>query len=187
MFVTAGQPTKIVTALDYERLPFGSPYQLIGGTLTVAPSPSFFHQNIVGELFGELRAFVRQHDLGTVILSPMDVHLTVVDVYQPDILFICKENLSQIDPLDRVRIVPDLVVEVLSPSTEEQDYDRKKTIYGECGVAEYWIVDPRERTVEVLLNERGKYRRESFVQAPAELVSPMFPGFSLSLEQLFKH
>ncbi|MDP4244194.1 MAG: Uma2 family endonuclease [Bacteroidota bacterium] len=187
MYLTTGQPKKIATALDYDRLPEGAPYQLIGGKLMLSPIPSFFHQNIVGELFAELHAFVRQYDLGKVVLSPMDVHLTVVDVYQPDLLFICKENLSQINPNDRIRIVPDLVVEVLSPSTEEQDYVRKRMIYGECGVAEYWIVDPAEHTVEVLLNDQGRFERASFVKEPSELTSPMFPGFSMSLQKLFQH
>ena len=174
---------KLTTAQDYDLLQEGAPYQLIAGELVLSPSPNFLHQDVLGELFAELRTYVRKHNLGKVIISPMDVHLTVIDIYQPDLLFIRKENLSKIDPGDRIRIVPDLVVEVLSPSTAVQDTTRKKRIYAECGVAEYWIVNPEEQTVEVLRNNNGEYRRESLLQDT--LRSPMFPEFSLPLETLF--
>ena len=151
----------------------------------MSPAPIFFHQRVLGRLFRALSEFVEQHNLGEVVMSPMDVHFTVIDVYQPDMLFIRKENLPKIDLYDWVRLVPDMVVEVLSPSTKAKDYKRKKIIYGECGVREYWIVDPKERTVEILVNENGEYRRESLLEPPDDLISPMFPGFALSLDKLF--
>lgn len=186
MFITPGQPTRFTTAKEYELLPEGAPYQLIGGELVMSPAPIFFHQRVLGRLFRALSDFVEVRDLGEVVISPMDVHLTVIDVYQPDMLFIRNENLPKIDPTNWVRLVPDMVLEVLSPSTSVKDYNRKKTIYGECGVREYWIVDPIEHTVEILVNESGSYRRESIFEGASNLISPMFPGFSLRLDELFR-
>src|SRR5947209_3684861 len=95
MYIEAEKPKKLTTAKDYERLPEGAPYQLIAGELVMSPAPILFHQRVGGRLFRSLSDFVEANDLGEVIISPMDVHLTVVDVYQPDLLFIRKENLTE--------------------------------------------------------------------------------------------
>ena len=185
MYVRPGQPTRFTTALEYERLPEGTPYELIGGQLVMSPAPILFHQRITKRLLQALSDFVETHELGEVIISPMDVYFTLIDVYQPDLLFIRKENVPKLDPNGWVKLVPDMVVEVLSPTTKQNDYARKKKIYGECGVSEYWIVDPSLKTAEILVNDGGEYKTEFLFKEGDNLTSSMFPGFSLPLPKLF--
>ncbi len=173
------------TARDFERLPEGSPYQLIAGELIMSPSPTFLHQDIILNIAVRLTPFIQKNGLGKVILSPMDVYLTEEDVYQPDLIFIRKENVHLLDPNDRIRFVPDLVIEVLSPSTGSYDYSRKKRIYCECGVREYWIIDPEDRTIEIMVKEGAFYQTVALLRPPDKIESAMFPGFSMKVEEVF--
>jgi Uma2 family endonuclease len=173
------------TVRDYERLPEGAPYQLIAGELIMSPSPILSHQRIIRRLALRLDDFIQREQLGEIVLSPMDVYLTQEDVYQPDLIFIRKENVHLLDPNDRIRFVPDLVIEVLSPSTGSYDYSRKKRIYCERGVREYWIVDPEDRTIEIMVKEGVFYQTVALLRAPAMLESAMFPGFSMKVEEVF--
>jgi Uma2 family endonuclease len=176
---------KRYTKEDYERLPEGAPYQLIGGELIMSPSPTFFHQEIVANILEKLRPFVRKNGLGQLALSPLDVHLTEEDIYQPDLIFIRKENLTRIEPHDRIHFVPDLAIEVLSPSTAYYDYSHKKKVYAERGVKEYWIVDPQDKTIEIMVNDNGMFRTEALLGESGTVESTMFPGFRMNAEEVF--
>ncbi len=177
---------KHYTVRDYEQLPEGAPYyQLIGGELVMSPSPTNLHQDIILNIAERLSPYVRQKKMGKIVLSPMDVHLTEADVYQPDLIFIRKENIHLLQPNDRIRFVPDLVVEVLSPSTRSYDYSHKKRIYCEQGVREYWIVDPDEGTIEIMVKEGAFYQTIALLNGQAMLESAMFPGFSMKVEEVF--
>jgi Uma2 family endonuclease len=173
------------TVRDFERLPEGAPYQLIAGELIMSPSPVLSHQRIIRRLALRLDDFIQRKQLGEIVLSPMDVYLTEEDVYQPDLIFIRKENVHLLDPNDRIRFVPDLVIEVLSPSTGSYDYSRKKRIYCERGVREYWIIDPEDRTIEVMVKEGAFYQTVAMLRTPAMIESAMFPGFNMKVEEVF--
>jgi Uma2 family endonuclease len=174
------------TKEDYERLPEGAPYQLIGGELIMSPSPEYPHQGIVANILERLRPVVRSRGLGDLILSPMDVHLTEEDIFQPDLIFVRKENLARLRTDRRIYFVPDLVIEVLSPSTAYYDYSHKKQVYAERGVKEYWIVDPLDKTIEIMIHDGKVFQTEAILRFPALLESPMFPGFSMKIEEVFE-
>jgi Uma2 family endonuclease len=173
------------TVKDYESLEEGAPYQLIAGQLVMSPSPTYSHQEILGNIFEILSQYVREHRLGKVIIAPMDVYLTDIDVYQPDLLFVRSENVDQLRREGRVHFPPDLVVEILSSSTAYYDYSRKKQIYAERGVKEYWIVDPQDRTVEVMINGGNLYQTEAILKGSSVLESQTFPGLRVKLEDIF--
>jgi len=107
---------KRATVADYERLEEGAPYQLIGGELIMTPSPTPFHQSIVFHIGLVLAPFVKRNRLGKLFISPLDVYLSDEDVYQPDLIFIRADRAQGIRK-DTLRVIPDLVIEVLSPST----------------------------------------------------------------------
>jgi Uma2 family endonuclease len=176
---------KYFTVIDFERLPEGAPYQLIAGELIMSPSPTFLHQDIIQNIVERLSPFIRKNNLGKIVLSPMDVYLTEEDVYQPDLIFIRKENVHLLDPNDRIRFVPDLVIEVLSPSTGSYDYSRKKRIYCESGVREYWIIDPEDKTIEIMVKEGEFYQTVALLRPSTMLESSMFPEFSMKVEDVF--
>ena len=119
---------KRATIEDYERLPEGAPYQLIAGELIMSPSPSFFHQRIQYRLANTLGNFVERNKLGILVGSPLDVYFSDEDIYQPDLIFI-REGRAHNLRKDKLRVVPDLVIEVLSPSTAYYDFTRKKEMY----------------------------------------------------------
>lgn len=162
----------------------GQVYQIIGGVIVMAPSASTFHQEIIRNILDLLSPFVRAKSLGKLLLSPIDFRFSDDEVYQPDLAFIRHSKLNQVTK-DRVETLPDLVVEVLSPSNAYYDLTHKKAIYAQYGVAEYWIVDPIEETVEILLNENGLYRTDQLLRKQGMLTSAMFPGFSMKVEDVF--
>ncbi len=139
----------------YESLPEGTPIQLIKNQLIMSPSPLDIHQKIVGTLFNQLMNFVEKNKLGEVRVAPYDVHLDEQNVYQPDILFIAKENLHKIKE-NGLYGAPDLVIEILSPGTATYDKKEKKEIYERYGVKEYWMVDPKTKEADGFVWKEGK-------------------------------
>jgi hypothetical protein len=87
---------KTYTYEDYEKLPEGAPYQLIGGELVMTPAPVPNHQIPLGNLFWKLNEFIKESALGIVIVSPIDVYFSETDTYQPDIIFILKDRLTNL-------------------------------------------------------------------------------------------
>lgn len=169
---------------DYVKLPEGTLCQLIGGELIMTLAPGRTHQIIIGRLFKLLDTFVDSNELGEVNLSPRDVFLSELEVYQPDILFIAKDRV-EISSEDRVNGAPDLVVEVLSPSNAYYDLRKKFRAYEKYGVKEYWIVDPGEKSIEVYAQEDGKFKLAARVEQQGEIDSLLLSGFSVSLEKIF--
>lgn len=136
---------------DFLRLPDdGRRYEIIEGVLYVANAPSYEHQFTVGELLGELRAFVKARQLGVVLTAPFEVHLPggIANPVQPDVLFIAAERQPRLG--DQIfEGAPDLIVEVMSPGSVRLDRFVKFGAYERAGVREYWLADTKTRTVEV--------------------------------------
>lgn len=175
---------KVFTYEDYAHLPEGAPYQLINGKLVMSPSPTPTHQRILRSLSFTLHLFVEEHDLGEILFAPMDVYLSDIDTPQPDILFIAKARLDIIGE-KYVKGAPDLVVEILSPSTAYYDLKKKKRLYETSGVKEYWIVDPEAREIEVYTLVEDRF--ELFVRKAEQgsVTSKLLAGFSVDLEAVF--
>src|SRR5918996_781486 len=148
--MTQPNPRIKFTVDDYMTTPDDKRYQLLDGELILAPSPTDKHQAVVGELFVALHQFITQNNLGRVRVSPYDVVLSNYDVAQPDILFVSNERSDIIIVGPNIRGAPDLVLEILSPSTSRYDRGYKRALYSRHGVREYWLVDPDNETVEVL-------------------------------------
>lgn len=141
----------------FENLPEGTLAQLINNQLYMAPSPDFYHQDIVSEISRKLGNFVIERGLGKVIVAPMDVYFNSQNVYQPDIIFISTERLTEIVQDGKIKGAPDVVIEVLSPATERLDKTEKKLVYEENGVREYWLVAPSSKKATGFQLVGGKY------------------------------
>ena len=126
----------------------GKRHELIAGDHYVTPAPLTKHQRIVAALHRIIGPFVHECALGTVLCAPVDVLLSQVDVVQPDFLFISTARSSIITER-HIQGAPDLVVEILSDSTRNNDEGIKHTLYERAQVQEYWIIDPRSETVKV--------------------------------------
>ncbi|HEV2491705.1 MAG TPA: Uma2 family endonuclease [Terriglobia bacterium] len=161
----------------------GKRREIIDGELFVTPSPLSKHQLAVGRIAAAFFRYLDDHPIGELLLAPLDVILSDYDVLEPDLLFILNEHRSIIQ--DWVRGAPDLVIEVLSPTTARQDRGPKLKAYARFGVPEYWIVDAEERVVEVYrLTEQG-YRPAQTLRGREALTSPLLPGFALSPQDIF--
>ncbi|HHV75629.1 MAG TPA: Uma2 family endonuclease [Thermoanaerobacterium sp.] len=141
---------------DYLLLPEDRRYEIIGGDLFMTPSPKRAHQQINRNLTTILWSYVKAHGLGEVYEAPFDVLFSRHDVVQPDVLFVSRENLSIVGEYN-IQGAPDLIIEILSPSTAERDLDLKKKLYARHAVKEYWIVDPDARKVTVYLWKDNDY------------------------------
>lgn len=174
---------------DYKSLPFSETeqYELLGGEIVMVPSPGFRHQRISWELEYRLSQHVRDLRLGIVADAPLDVVLGEGgdrEVAQPDVLFISHERIEIIHD-DEVRGAPDLVVEILSPSTADYDRGYKRTLYARAGVGEYWIVDPQTETAEVLTSGQGGFEPLGTFGRDDTLVSGVLPNLAIPLNSVF--
>lgn len=167
---------------DLEKMPDdGRRYELINGEIVVSPSSSQIHQKLVWRLAFLLRMFVQAGRLGRVILGPFDVRFLGAAV-QPDILYVSSARLDILRGNHAVG-APDLVVEVLSPSTRDRDEGDKLTLYAAGGVREYWLADPVGQTFRALALDADRFRPI----APVGPVVPsaLLPGLEVNIPDLF--
>ncbi len=130
-------------------------------------------------------AHIRANQLGKVFMSPLDTVLSQYDVLQPDILFVSDERLHIINMQTNVQGAPDLVAEILSPSTAERELIAKRDLYAEHGVKEYWIIDPEARTLTQMTLEGTRYWTAGVLTCEQTLRSQVIEGFELCLVDIY--
>jgi Uma2 family endonuclease len=178
-----------LTYEDYLYFPDdGKRHELIDGEHYVTPAPNLKHQTSVLNLSFFLVGFLRSRELGRIWTAPVDVMLSDHDVVQPDLVFLSRERMKLAADGAKVKGAPDLVVEVLSPSTRRTDAITKRHLYEKYGVREYWLVDPELETIEVYRLINGAFRREAELSTEREdnLTSPLFPGLEIALTEIFE-
>jgi Uma2 family endonuclease len=174
------------TVQEYLAMPEGAPYyQFIDGEVIYMAAPSIFHQDIVLNIGAALKEYLRKHSVGKVIIAPVDVHFDDKNYYEPDVVFVVQERLHIVTK-NRVEGAPDLVVEVLSPSTGYYDLSRKKTVYEQEGVREYWLVYPEERRVEIYTNSDNGFQLHSQALRTGIVKSSALNGLELSIDAIFE-
>ena len=181
---TTTQGTVRRTYEDYCATPDDERYELLNGNLMMVPAPNRKHQKVLGRLYLKLVNFVEEHGLGEVYVAPFDVVLSDTDVVQPDVLFISRAREHTVTD-ENVRGAPDLVIEILSPSTAERDLGYKHELYSRHGALEYWIVDPMAETIAV--HQQGDERlelTETFGRRDT-LRSGVLEGLHLKLDDIF--
>jgi len=132
---------RMTAAEFWQAAPDDRKAELINGVMVMAPPPLDIHEKLFGFLFSLLRDYVEEHDLGEVRGSRTGVELAVDEVYQPDVLFVAREQLGIIQRHGLVG-APDLVIEILSASTAAYDRGDKLRTYERAGVRELWLIDP---------------------------------------------
>lgn len=132
-----------------------------------------------------MRQFITANNLGRVFHAPLDVVLNEENVVQPDILFISQDKTTLITK-QNIQGAPDLVIEIVSPTSAYYDLVKKKKLYARFSVQEYWVMDPEERTVEIFNLSGGEMRSTSRLTQPKQTVtSSVLSGFKLSLSKIF--
>jgi len=169
---------------DYLQLSDDKRYELVEGELFLVPAPSLYHQRIFKKLGMRLATYVERNHLGEVFFAPCDVLFSDINVVQPDLLFVASERMRILTEAN-IQGSPDLVVEILSPSTGQRDLGIKRNLYAKYGAREYWIVDPDGKTVEVLSWTETGYRTEAIVTQTGRLSTSIFPDLHLNLSEIF--
>lgn len=182
-----------LTVRDYLDIPEDDEnrYELIDGELYMAPAPTWEHQESIGNLFSFLREFARANGLGRVVASPIDVYLSEEDVFQPDIVFVSAERLGVIHS-SGVHGAPDLVIEMLSPSTELRDLTLKRERYEMFGAREYWLADPFAKTITVLRARDGRFEQvgvfaEGMTAEGMTIETSLLPGLRVDVSAVFDY
>lgn len=175
----------VLTYDDYVLQPNdGKRYEILEGELAVTPAPSTRHQIASANLFKLVTRHVDDNSLGTLLYAPIDLILESTSVLQPDLLFVAKARHNIIT--DRaVEGAPDLVIEILSPTTSRTDRVTKAQIYARHRVPAYWIVDPEQETVEVYLLNLDSYRLTVTLQGEIPLPVPPFTDLKFAAKDIF--
>lgn len=171
---------------DYALLPDdGKRYEVIRGELYMSAAPRPLHQRVITRLSFFLEGFLEDSALGTVFVAPIDVILpeNLGDPVQPDIIFVRNDRLDIVGETN-IEGSPDLAIEVLSPSNPAHDRSLKYQLYQEAGVAEYWIIDPLDRTVEVYALQDGTYQQFGKWSDGETAHSVVLKGFSVPVDEI---
>ena len=160
----------------------GKRYEIIEGALYEMPAPHSVHAKVIMNLI-LLLAPVIARLRGTILTAPHDVFFRGADPVQPDILAVLPGGMARVVARG-TEGPPDLLVEVLSPSNRDHDLLTKKALYGRAGVKEYWIVDPDNRSLEVLTLDRDSLQMVRTVSGGDTVSSPLL-GTLFPLDAVF--
>ena len=174
---------------DYKSVPesMDKRYELLDGDLVLVPTPTIRHQRVSKKLGFILITFFEHNNLGEVLGAPLDVVFGKGDereVVQPDIIFISNER-KDIATEQEIQGAPDLVVEILSPGTEQRDRNYKKSLYSRYNVLEYWIVDPVAETIDIYNQTEQGLQRSGIYAAKQTVISPRWPELALEAGAIF--
>ena len=183
----SAQAETLLTNKDLECLPEdGNRYELIEGELYVSTAPELIHQRTLGKIFREFTNHLDEHPLGEIVFGP-GVILSDYDGVIPDLVYLSNERREEIAMGTRIYGVPNLVIEILLPGTQNMERDRKVKLklYDKYGVDEYWIVDTRARAIEVYRREGEKLKFFTTFVTDEEITTPLLPGFACAVSSLF--
>ena len=180
---------------DYEiigGIVHGKPrYEIIGGEkFIMSPAPNLTHSIIMGRLFSIFRNYIDENDIKAEVFSDnTDVYFSKEEHYMPDVSVVC--NSSMVINGKKILGAPDLVIEVLSESTKNNDLGLKKDVYEKYGVREYWIVDPWIRQIKVFNFVNGKFKlngeyQVSDIEDNNKIKVSIFKGMVVDIRKVFK-
>lgn len=149
----------------------------------MVPSPNESHQHILAYIFNCVFNHVRKNKLGYVYCAPFDVLFSEEDIVQPDIIFVSNKK-KKIITKDNINGAPDLLVEILSPSTSKRDTGIKKKLYARHGVREYWIVDPAREMVDVFRLQGREFESKRY-GVQDFLCSSAINDLSIEVKEIF--
>jgi Uma2 family endonuclease len=171
---------------DLERTPDdGRRYEIYDGEVSVVPAPLPRHQIVVLNLYDIFRASVAGHG-GVVLVSPIDIVLSEYDVVQPDLVLFTPTRRRAVTLDAAIRTVPDLAIEILSPSTVATDRGRKMRLLERFGLPEYWLVDPGTSSLEVYRLSRSRLKLAGTFGPGQHVLSATLPGLSCPVHAIFR-
>ena len=166
----------------YAAIPYdGKRHEIIEVDHFVNPALSLYHQQVSRHLQYDLFQAIELRVLGCVINAPVEVQLSAHDIVQPDLVVIRTANLHIQTP-GRVKGIPDLLIEILSPSNPGHELKTKRLAYQRCGVPEHWIVDPEDRQILQFSLVDGQYHGASVADTITVDIPPLL---TIDLKQVW--
>ena len=187
--VTA-KPKGKYTYADYAATPEGERWELIDGVLYhMAAAPNTKHQTVSLFLGAPMDAYILPRRLGLLYRVPFALMLSETNTVEPDLLYVSAER-RHIITARGCEGIPDLVVEILSPSNSANDLAVKRELYARYGIPEYWILDPVGETVlaltEPVINDGiGEYTAEARRPIGDTLTTDRIPGLAIAVADIF--
>ncbi|WP_345242692.1 Uma2 family endonuclease [Nibrella saemangeumensis] len=180
---------KKMTVHEFRNLEFAENdrhwYELLDGELVKKKAPTPAHQRVARKLTLALDAFISQNNLGELFFAPVDVFLDDTNSPQPDLVFVATANEAIVTD-NGIEGVPQLVVEIISPTSVVRDRFTKKDLYERFGVKEYWIVDPSNQEIEIYTLNNERYELLSAASVlEGELKSAVPDDLVLDVKTLF--
>ncbi|MBI5305829.1 MAG: Uma2 family endonuclease [Chloroflexi bacterium] len=187
--MASATPPRVKTRITYEEyraLPEnGNRLQVVNGELIMTAAPFIGHQRVSGNLQFILESHVRANKWGRVLAAPVEVYLSEDNFLQPDLVCVSHARHEIITEKNIVG-APDLIVEILSPSTARTDRVTKAKIYARYRVLHYWIVDPVALTLEAFEWADGAYRLVAAVAEDETFQPALFPGLTIALTEVWQ-
>ena len=175
----------VLTYADLREMPDDrNRYEILEGDLVVTPAPNTSHQGASMGLTMVLGSHIRERKLGKLFAASTDVILSDITVVEPDLLFVSRERLAIVESA-AIRGAPDLVVEILSPTTVRRDREAKRQIYPLHGIPNYWIVDPVERRIEAHVLSGSDYVLSAQASGEESFRAPPFPELTIPLSEVW--
>lgn len=185
MAVVTIDKTKIWTVDDYQQMDEDVKCEIINSELIMTPAPNIKHQKVSMSLILKISKFIEIHKKGILFHAPTDVYFNEKNVFQPDLVYLENQNSPFISDKG-IEGVPDLIIEIISPSNSYIDRYVKKSNYALFGVKEYWIADPGNNTLEVYnLAENQEYNLFLFLAGEGEVKSVILQGLAFELREIF--
>jgi len=180
---------RTLTIADWDAMPYrdGNRYEIIEGELFVSCSPGLTHENVLFNLIVAIGKFLDENPVG-VAVGNVGVILSNVSGVVPDLVFFRSDQHETIVKDDRLHGPPALVIEVLSPGSTNTRRDRisKLHLYDKHEVPEYWIVDPKNKTLEKYIRKSSSLILHETFQHENTLITSALPGFSCQMRYIFK-
>jgi Uma2 family endonuclease len=176
------------TKLTYEDyllfLDDGLRHEIIEGEHYVGPPPVVRHQRILLKLSYLMQSYLEARPVGEILFAPVAILLSEFNVFEPDLIYLSNARKDLLT-LKNLQGSPDLVVEILSPSTRSRDKGLKRDVYERTGVSEYWVIDPDHDVVDVYRRTTtGAFDGPIRLERTGSLMTPLLPDLELSLDKV---
>ncbi|MDC3418638.1 Uma2 family endonuclease [Aquibacillus salsiterrae] len=170
---------------DYASLNDDNRYELAGGRLELmSPAPSVTHQLVSSEIYKNITASCEADYIA--LYAPIDVILSSTEVRQPDLVLVDRKRMNILSRRG-IEGAPDLVVEILSPSTLKRDKLDKLKTYAAFQISEYWIVDPEAGILEAYTLKEERYELTNIFQGTELVTSPIIPCISFTMAEILEN
>jgi Uma2 family endonuclease len=179
-----GATKTLLTAEQFDNYPFEEDkrYELDEGEMIESARPAYLHNRVLIRLIARIFSFFESHPFGEALISENLYALSPTTRLAPDLAIILGDRRAALHGAKVIPVVPDIAVEVLSPSETRRSVHRKLHHYFTAGVQEVWLIDPEDRSVEMWV---GPALPEQALTGEAVITSALLPEFALPLPDLF--